>query len=52
MQGVRADMMCLLSALVLRRCMSGTAPAAVPLQDNLDAIARGAPCTPAAATLT
>jgi hypothetical protein len=51
MQGVRADMMCLLSALVLRRCMGGTAPALSP-QDNLDAIARGGACAPAAATPT
>jgi len=52
MQGARADMMCLLSALVLRRCMGSTVAFALPSQDNLDAIARGAPRAPAAATLT
>jgi hypothetical protein len=50
MQGVRADMMCLLSARMLRRCIGSTVAFAGSLQDNLDAIACAR--APAAATPT
>jgi hypothetical protein len=52
MQGVHADMMCLLSARMLRRCIGSTVAFAGSLQDNLDAIACGAPRAPATATPT
>src|SRR5436190_15642212 len=43
MQGARAAIVCLLSALALSGCMGTTAPVAVASQNNLDAIAYGGP---------
>src|SRR5881397_2027542 len=41
MQGARAAIVCLLSALALSGCMGRTAPVAVAPQNNLDAMAYG-----------
>jgi polysaccharide export outer membrane protein len=43
MQGARAAIVCLLSALALSGCMGRTAPVAVAPQNNLDAMAYGDP---------
>jgi polysaccharide export outer membrane protein len=43
MQGARAAIVCLLSALALSGCMGKTAPVATAPQSNLDAIADGGP---------
>ena len=45
MQGARAAIVCMLSALSLSGCMGRTAPVAVASQNNLDAIAYGGPST-------
>ena len=43
MQGARAAIVCLLSALAVSGCMGRTAPVAVAPQNNLDAMAYGGP---------